>query len=147
MHEAAGVKPSSELGNGKWVVPAGWVSTVPAPLEVITFAIPDAAGDGQAKVMKVNGNQFPLLPNANRCRQQIGLGLIDQYSLNEILKPVKTASGEQGKAFELIGAEKSVFFAAVVRGESTWFFKLMAPNNLAWKQRDSFYQFISSFYL
>jgi hypothetical protein len=147
MHEAAELKPTSELGNDKCVVPAGWVSTVPAPLEIISFSIPDAAGDGQAKVMKLNDYQYPLLLNVNRCREQIGSGPIDEYLLNKIWKPVKTTSGEEGKAFELIGAEKSVLFAAVVRGEATWFFKLMAPNNLAWKQRASFYQFISSFNL
>jgi len=145
--EAAVPQPKSESESGKWVVPAGWVPIEPAPLEVAGFTIPDASGDGRVRVMKLNDYHFPLLANANRCREQIGLGPIDEGSLNEILKPVQTASGEQGKAFQLVGAEKSVLFAAFVRGETTWFFKLTAPNPLAEKQRDSFDQFIGSFHL
>jgi hypothetical protein len=141
-------QPEPAPENGKWVVPSGWIALEPSRgFEIAAFAIPDVSGEGYVAVLRINDYDYGLLPNVNRWRSQIGLGPIETGSLSEISKPVETASGDCGKAFQIIGTENSILAAAFVRGETSWFFKLIAPNALAELQKDSFDVLIASFHL
>ena len=140
--------PQPEPDGSKWLVPSGWIALEPSRgLEIAAFEIPHVSGKVRVAVLRINDYEYGLLPNVNRWRSQIGLGPIEAGALSEISKPVETASGDFGKAFQIIGAEKSILAAAFVRGETSWFFKLIAPNALAELQKDSFDVLIGSFHL
>jgi len=141
-------KHSPTATPAKWLVPKGWVAVKhPEPLQVAAFVIPDASGDAHVTVLQLTNYPYALLANVNRCRDQISLPPIDASLLNGVSRPAKTASGDLGTAFRIVGKEKSILYAAFTRGETTWFFKLMAPNALAERQRDAFEYFIDSFHL
>jgi len=148
---AMSLKSSPEVPQ--WLVPTGWVAVEPVAgsltnaFQVLAFEIPDVSGHAHVKVLKLTNYPYALLPNVNRCREQVSLPPIDASLLKDISRPAKTASGDLGTAFQIVGKEKSILFAAFSRGETTWFFKLMAPNALAERQRDAFDFFIRSFYL
>jgi hypothetical protein len=132
----------------QWLVPTGWVTVEPpGPFQVAAFAILDGSGDAHVFVMALTNYTYGLFANVNRCREQVGLPPIDASILKDNSRPVKTASGDLGTAFRIVGKEKSILFAAFTRGEVTWFFKMTAPNALAERERDAFDHFIGSFRL
>jgi hypothetical protein len=132
----------------QWLVPKGWVAVEPRGfLQVAAFVIPDVSGDAHVTVLHLTNYTYGLFANVNRCREQVSLPPIDASLFKDVSRPAKTASGDLGTAFRIVGKEKSILFAAFTRGETTWFFKLMAPNALAERQRDAFDYFIDSFHL
>jgi len=146
---AAALSPPESLSERpKWLVPTGWVAVEPSGvLQVAAFAIPDVSGDTHMTVLKLNNYPYALLANVNRWREQVGLPPVESSFLKDISRPAKTASGDIGTAFQIVGKEKSILAAAFTRGDTTWFFKLIAPNVMAQRQRDSFDYFIGSFHL
>jgi hypothetical protein len=137
---------SSPEGS-RWLVPKGWIAVDHLqPLQVAAFVIPDASGDAHVTVLQMTNYPYGLQANVNRWRAQVGLTPIDADLLKGVSRPAKTASGALGTAFRLVGKEKSILCAAFTRGETTYFFKLMAPNALAERQRDAFEHFIHSFH-
>ena len=141
-------QPGKVPPEPKWVVPAGWVKAEPSvSFEVARYTIPGADGDGLVKVNKLKDYNYGLLANVNRWREQVGLGFIDSGSLKSISTPTTTASGDSGTAIHIVGAEKSIVAAVFIRGDTTWFIRLIAPNELAELQLDSFDKFTRSFHL
>jgi len=131
----------------QWLVPKGWVPVEPpGPLQFTAYIVPDLANDANVMVFKLDNYNYGILANVNRCHDQVGLPHIDEGSLKDISWPVKSASGERGTAFRIVGKEKSVLFAAFTQGETRWHFKMKAPNALAERQREAFDRFIGSFH-
>ena len=131
-----------------WIVPPGWIERVPPRrLELASFTIPSESGDGEVVVVRIEDYEYGLLPNVNRWRSQIGLEPINGKSMSEVSQSVEAASGELGNAFRFVGTKQTILSAAFVRGDTKWFFKLIAPNSVAELQKESFDTFIASFHL
>ena len=147
----AGSAGSSGLAAGggagglpNWQVPSGWKAAGPKPMRLASFDIPDAAGNGDISISKLAGDGGGLLANVNRWRGQVGLAPLEASALSANSKAVATAGGDNGTWVELVGAEKTILGAIVVRGDVSWFFKMTAPSAVAARNREAFEQFVRS---
>ena len=131
-------------GLPAWQVPAGWKAAGPKPMRLASFDIPDAGGNGDVSISKLNGDGGGLLANVNRWRGQVGLPALDAAALASNSKTLATASGDSAIWVELAGTEKTIFGAIVARGDVSWFFKLTVPSAAAGRQREGFEQFVRS---
>lgn len=139
----------SSRRSPQWLVPRGWVAVEPPGiLQFATFVIPnDVSGDAIVMVSRITNYTFGLLGNVNRSRAQVSLPPIDEALLKDVSRPVMTASGDSGTAFQIVGKERSILLAHFIRGDTTWYFKLKAPNTLAEEHQEDFDHFIGSFHL
>ena len=113
-------------------------------MRLASFDIPDAAGNGDVSISKLNGDGGGLLANVNRWRGQVGLPALEASALAANSKSVPTAGGEPATWVELAGADKTILGAIVARGDVSWFFKLTAPSAVATRHREAFEQFVRS---
>ena len=131
-------------GLPNWQVPSGWKAAGPKPMRLASFDIPDAAGNGDISISKLAGDGGGLLANVNRWRGQVGLAPLEASALSANSKAVATAGGDNGTWVELVGSEKTILGAIVVRGDVSWFFKMTAPSAVAARNREAFEQFVRS---
>ena len=131
-------------GLPNWQVPSGWKAAGPKPMRLASFDIPDAAGNGDISISKLAGDGGGLLANVNRWRGQVGLAPLEASALSANSKAVATAGGDNGTWVELVGSEKTILGAIVVRGDVSWFFKMTAPAAVAARNREAFEQFVRS---
>jgi hypothetical protein len=131
-------------GLPNWQVPAGWKAAGPKPMRLASFDIPDAAGNGDVSISKLNGDGGGLLANINRWRGQVGLPALEASALASNSKTLATAGGDPATWVELAGGEKTIFGAIVTRGDASWFFKLTVPSAAAGRQREAFDRFVRS---
>ena len=131
-------------GLPNWQVPSSWKAAGPKPMRLASFDIPDAAGNGDISISKLAGDGGGLLANVNRWRGQVGLAPLEASALSANSKAVATAGGDNGTWVELVGAEKTILGAIVVRGDVSWFFKMTAPSAVAARNREAFEQFVRS---
>lgn len=146
---SAAASPSAPAAAGReslpsWQLPADWVSAGSKPMRLASFDIPDASGNGDVSISKLNGDGGGLLANVNRWRGQVGLAPLDAAALAGNSKTVTTAGGDRATWVELVGNEKTILGAIVVRDGASWFFKLTAPSAVAGRQSKSFEQFVLS---
>jgi len=141
--------PAPSVGGGAdglpaWQVPAGWTSAGAKPMRLASFDIPDAAGNGDVSISKLNGDGGGLLANVNRWRGQVGLAPLEAAALAGNSRTVPTAGGDRATWVELVGTDKTILGAIVPRDGVTWFFKLTAPPAVAGRHQESFERFVRS---
>ena len=140
---------SSSAGGGtdglpNWQVPSGWKAAGPKPMRLASFDIPDAAGNGDVSISKLNGDGGGLLANVNRWRGQVGLVPLETSALAANSTALTTAGGDSGTWVELKGADKTILGAIVARDGVSWFFKMTAPSTVAVQNREAFEKFVRS---
>ena len=131
-------------GLPNWQVPSGWKAAGPKPMRLASFDIPDAAGNGDVSISKLNGDGGGLLANVNRWRGQVGLAPLEASALAANSTALTTAGGDSGTWVELKGADKTILGAIVARDGVSWFFKMTAPSTVAVKNREAFEKFVRS---
>jgi hypothetical protein len=146
----APVTPAGSAAGGgtdglpNWQVPSGWKAAGPKPMRLASFDIPDAAGNGDVSISKLNGDGGGLLANVNRWRGQVGLAPLEASALSANSKAVATAGGDNGTWVELKGTDKTILGAIVARDGVSWFFKMTAPSSVAVQNREAFEKFVRS---
>jgi hypothetical protein len=131
-------------GLPNWQVPSGWKAAGPKPMRLASFDIPDAAGNGDVSISKLNGDGGGLLANVNRWRGQVGLAPLEASALEANSTALATAGGDRGTWVELKGADKTILGAIVARDGVSWFFKMTAPVSVAAQNREAFEKFVRS---
>ena len=131
-------------GLPNWQVPSGWKTAGPKPMRLASFDIPDAAGNGDVSISKLNGDGGGLLANVNRWRGQVGLAPLEASALEANSTALTTAGGDRGTWVELKGADKTILGAIVARDGVSWFFKMTAPVSVAAQNREAFEKFVRS---
>lgn len=131
-------------GLPNWRVPSGWKAAGPKPMRLASFDIPDAAGNGDVSISKLNGDGGGLLANVNRWRGQVGLAPLEASALEANSTALTTAGGDRGTWVELKGADKTILGAIVARDGVSWFFKMTAPVSVAAQNREAFEKFVRS---
>jgi len=131
-------------GLPNWQVPSGWKAAGPKPMRLASFDIPDAAGNGDVSISKLNGDGGGLLANVNRWRGQVGLAPLETSALAANSTALTTAGGDSGTWVELKGTDKTILGAIVARDGVSWFFKMTAPSSVAVQNREAFEKFVRS---
>ena len=150
---ASGTAPVTPAGSAAgggtdglpdWQVPSGWKAAGPKPMRLASFDIPDAAGNGDVSISKLNGDGGGLLANVNRWRGQVGLAPLEASALAANSTALTTAGGDRGTWVELKGTDKTILGAIVARDGVSWFFKMTAPSSVAVQNREAFGKFVRS---
>jgi hypothetical protein len=113
-------------------------------MRLASFDIPDAAGNGDVSISKLNGDGGGLLANVNRWRGQVGLAPLETSALAANSTALTTAGGDSGTWVELKGTDKTILGAIVARDGVSWFFKMTAPSSVAVQNREAFEKFVRS---
>lgn len=151
-HPPTGSKPASPPSDTKAVtsipemtfdVPASWT---PKPsssaFRKISWAVGSGAGD-EMYISVLGAGGSDVAPNVTRWRGQVNLEPLTGGALMDTVETV-TIGGLEGQLVELIGPEKAILAAIVVRGSTGWFFTLKAPSETAKTETGNFRKFIES---
>ncbi|MCX6970652.1 MAG: hypothetical protein NTV93_10960 [Verrucomicrobia bacterium] len=140
--------PAPEAGAEKpqikWEVPAGWNSVAPSSMRYASFAV--AGQNGEAADISVSvfgGDGGGDLGNVNRWRSQIGLGEIGADELKAQIVPVAGKDSEI-LTVDMAGPKGRILAGWAKLEGNTWFFKLIAPENLAAAEKAGFLKFLGS---
>lgn len=140
--------PAPEAGPEKpqlkWEVPAGWNAVAPTSMRYASFAV--AGQNGEAADISVSvfgGDGGGDLGNVNRWRSQIGLGEIGADELKALIVPVAGKDNEI-LTVDMAGPKGRILAGWAKMEGKTWFFKLLAPDNLAAAEKAGFLKFLGS---
>jgi len=128
----------------KWDVPGEWKPVAPSSMRYASFAV--AGQDGESADISASvfaGNGGGDLENVNRWRAQIALEAIADADLKALIIPVACKDG-QIFTVDMNGPKSRILAGwARVAGKS-WFFKLIAPTQLADREKAAFVKFLQS---
>jgi TPR repeat protein len=125
--------------------PADW-RKVENAIAVAAFEI----GEGDAKatlaVIPLPGEAGGLTANVNRWRSQLALPAADEAAIQKAARSIKVG-GVEGRLIDLVGEgadARRILGVIAVRGEQTWFIKLMGPAASVAAQQAAFEAFVTS---
>jgi hypothetical protein len=139
---------AADPATPNWEMPAGWQPHTPVTMALASFVARTAAGEtATITVTGLPGPAGGVLANVNRWRGQLGLGSIAEAGLASITRPI---DGLGGKAtlVEFAGTDPksgqpAVLVAAiVVRGNQSWFYKMVGDSAAVNAQRENFTRFV-----
>jgi hypothetical protein len=126
----------------EYTVPSEWEETGPRESPFVRYLTTFLVQAGPPKVeMTISRmvDRGSLLENVNRWRAQVGLKPLGE--LPEM--PQVDLNGVKGQYLDLEG-DKRMLLVRVVRGEESWFFKLLGDKETVAKHKDVFDRFIRS---
>lgn len=140
--------PAPEAGAEKpqikWEAPANWNPGAPKAMRYASFAV--AGQNGEAADISVSvfgGDGGGDLGNVNRWRSQIGLGELGADELKALIVPVAGKDNEI-LTVDMAGPKGRILAGWAKIEGNTWFFKLIAPDNLAAAEKAGFLKFLGS---
>ena len=143
---AAPSAPAAEAGKPqiKWEAPETWKPVAPTSMRFASFAVTGQNGESaDISVSVFGGDGGGDLGNVNRWRSQVGLGEIGDGELKSLVVPVKCKDGEI-LTVDMVGPKGRILAGwARIDGKS-WFFKLIAPDQLAAGEKAGFVKFLGS---
>jgi len=144
----AAVAPDHSVGAEKpqikWEAPEGWKTVAPTTMRYASFSV--AGQDGESADISVSvfgGEGGGDLDNVNRWRGQVGLEPVDAESLKTLIIPVKCKDAEISMV-DMSGPKARILAGWAKMEGKSWFFKLIAPDKLAEKEKTGFVTFLQS---
>jgi hypothetical protein len=138
--------PSSKSGL-TYTTPEGWKPGKATSMSRAAFEVVDGDERVAITVTDLHESAGALLPNINRWRQQLQLGLTTQEELDKAIQPIDVG-GVKGQFIEILGPDgakrQALLGAIVVEGGKAWFFKLMGDAPLAEREKSHFQSFVQS---
>ncbi len=129
-------------GGFAGVAPEGWRPVaITDGMKVAAFEISEGERKADVSVMPLPGAAGGLLANVNRWRSQVGLEPASEADPAHGVGTIEVA-GAPAAYVDLAGAEKRILGAILVRGDTTWFFKMQGPPELVGKQKAAFEAFV-----
>ena len=143
---AVAAAPGQEPGKPqiKWEAPATWKPVAPTTMRYASFAV--AGQNGEAADISVSvfgGDGGGDLGNVNRWRAQVGLGEVGDGEMKSLIVPVKGKDGEI-LTVDMVGPKGRILAGWARVGAKSWFFKLIAPDQLAAGEQAGFVKFLGS---
>lgn len=153
MPGMAGNVPAPPRPAGfSFVAPDGWQPQPTTPFRVVNFHVPgEGVPAAEFYVTPLSGAAGGELANVNRWRGQLGLPPVDEAGLAELSSTIEGPAGTF-KVFELAssgpalktGEPARMLAAILVRGGTSWFFRLMGESDHVAAQRGNFEAFLRS---
>jgi len=138
-HSAGAEKPRI-----KWESPQGWKTVAPTTMRYASFSV--AGQDGESADISVSvfeGEGGGDLENVNRWRGQLGLEPVDAGALKTLIVPVKCKDAEISTV-DMSGPKARILAGWAKMEGKSWFFKLIAPDRMAGKEKANFVKFLQS---
>ena len=142
---ASTISPAvSEKPQIKWETPEAWKSVAPSSMRYASFGVSGPNNESaDVSVSVFGGEGGGDLDNVNRWRTQIGLEALRDGDLKSLVVPVHCKDGEI-LTVDMTGPKARILAGwARIDGKS-WFFKLIAPAQLASDQKAGFVKFLQS---
>ena len=128
----------------KWEVPGSWKPAAPKAMRYASFAVAGQNGESaDISVSVIGGDGGGDLGNVNRWRSQIGLGELDASGLKSLIIPVAGKDGEI-LTVDMVGPKGRILAGWTRIEGKSWFFKLIAPDQLAAGEKAAFVKFLGS---
>ncbi len=137
-------------GNLQWSVPSGWKEQGASGVRLARFEAGTAKGSADVSVVMLPGSAGGILANINRWRGQVGLGPIDEKSLQSQLQRVPSSAGElslvdfSGVNSQGDNSPVRMLAAILFDGETTWFFKTQGEPSVVIAVKPTFLEFLRS---
>lgn len=153
MNNMAGnVPPPPSPAGFQFLAPAGWVEQPSTAFRVVNFQVPgNGVPAAEFYVTPLSGTAGGELANVNRWRGQLGLAPVDA---NDLAGLVTTVTGPAGtfRVFDIAstgpalktGERARMLVAILMRGDTSWFFRLTGEVDHVAQQRGSFDAFLKS---
>ncbi|TSA34151.1 MAG: hypothetical protein D4R65_06665 [Verrucomicrobiaceae bacterium] len=136
--------PEPQKEQIKWEVPAGWNAGAAAAMRYASFAVAGQNGEkADISVSVFGGDGGGDLGNVNRWRSQIGLGEVADGELKSLVVPVAGKDSEI-LTVDMTGPKGRILAGWARIGGRSWFFKLIAPDQLAGSEKAGFQKFLES---
>jgi hypothetical protein len=143
-------RPQADRPQFKYETPPGWRDLGAVKLSALTFSIGEGKKSAQFTLTPLAGEGGDLAENVLRWAKQVN---VPKTELGDQLKKIQDIKiGERmGKYVDLIGPDKNrpegnrILAAILPRGDVTWFFKLMGPEDLVGDQKRAFETFLEKF--
>ena len=136
--------PSAQPSQVTGTAPANWEPQPLTSMRQASFLVKGDNGEtADISVSVFGGGGGGDLRNVNRWRAQVGLGEIGDGELKSLIVPVKCKDGEI-LTVDMAGPKGRILAGwARIDGKS-WFFKLIAPDQLAAGEKAGFVKFLGS---
>lgn len=146
------VPPPPSPAGFQFVAPAGWAEQPSTAFRVVNFQVPGTGVPAaEFYVTPLSGAAGGELANVNRWRGQLGLAPVDATDLTSL---VTTVTGPAGtfRVFDIAstgpalktGERARMLVAILMRGDTSWFFRLTGEVDHVAQQRSSFDAFLKS---
>ncbi len=122
-----------------WETPAGWKELPPTDLRVGNFLISKGDKKVEVSIIPFPGKTGTELDNVNRWRGEIGLEPVGKSDGETV------AIGDQpGKIYDFTGRQMQTIAASLMRGETSWFFKMRGDKGIVSENKTAFIQLLKS---
>jgi len=141
---ASSAKVVSSIPEMTFDVPGTW-SPKPSSssFRKISWALSGDDTSAEMYISTLGAGGSDVAPNVTRWRGQVKLEAVSGDALMDSIETV-TIGGLEGHLAEMIGEEKAILAAIVVRGGTGWFFTLKAPAEIAKAESGNFRKFLES---
>lgn len=127
--------------SSRWKTPASWKEEAPGAMQEAKFTA--ANGKAVITISIFPGETGGLRANVDRWRRQIGLGPISDEELPKVQIPLDLP-GATATVVDMNGKEQRLVVALVVRGASSWFFKLLGEPAAVGTEKKAFLEFVKT---
>jgi hypothetical protein len=128
----------------EWKLPAGWQEQPPSSMRLGSFRVAGGSGGtADVSVIALSGMAGGDLANINRWRGQIELDPISEQDLAKNSRTISPA-GRPMVLVDFVNAKKRLIAAIYVRGDRTWFFKMIGDDHTVKDAKPAFLDFLDS---
>ena len=127
--------------SGRWKIPASWKEEAPGAMQEAKFTA--ANGRAVVTVSIFPGETGGVRANVDRWRRQLGLGPISDEELPKVQAPLDLP-GATATVIDMAGKEQRMVVALIIRGESTWFIKLLGEAAAVEAEKKAFLEFVKT---
>jgi len=122
-----------------WETPAGWKELPPTSLRVGNFLISKGDKKAEVSILPFPGKTGTELANVNRWRGEIGLEAVTEANGENV-----AVGDQQGKIYDLAGAESQTIAAILMRDDTSWFFKMRGDKTVVAANKAVFIEFLKT---
>jgi hypothetical protein len=147
--KAAVATPQAAPGALKWSTPSGWKEQPPGGMRVGSFTVSKDEKQADVSIIPLGGISGGTLDNVNRWRGQVGLPPVDGAKLGEIGE--KTSIGSTpATLYDMAGKDPKtgqptrILATSLSVDGTTWFFKMLGPDDLVESEKPHFKEFLQS---
>jgi hypothetical protein len=131
-----------------WTAPAHWIAKPASAMRKGSYTVPGPNGaEADLSITAFPGDVGGELANVNRWRGQLQLPAVSEAELGDTVKHLER-DGLKFTVVELANSSgpkpQRMVGAMVPFGGSTWFFKLMGPDDLVAKEKPAFDSFLAT---
>lgn len=143
---------SDEGENYQWKAPAGWVASNGSSMRIASFSLPGKKSSSQEtadlSVIVLSGDGGGQVANINRWREQLKLQELDEKSIKQTVRTVKTSLGRGNFSFlKNPASQQGMLVGTITHHDQTMFIKAIGPLTTLEHQEKNFLDFMEGIHV